>query len=367
MIFEVDRRDFRETRLADAPSHELAPGQLRLAIERFAFTSNNVSYALAGDMLDYWGFFPAERPWGRIPAIGIGTVVESANSAIATGGRYFGFYPMATELVIDAQRRGEHGFRDVGPHRADHAVTYTDFRDVTGDASWDDDRTDEYLLLWGMFMTSFLVDDQLGDRDFAGASQTLVTSASSKTSISLASCLAERDGVKTAGLTSARNRSFVEGLGLYDRVITYDEVDQLDAAIRSGVVDMAGNPSVRASIHNHFGDNLAFSTSVGATHWEAQGGAADPQASSAPLPGPVPEFFFAPAQRAKRVEEWGAAELDARIDRAYRNLVDQSSRWLQVQHRHGPAGIEATYRDLLEGRADPSAGFICAPDKERLS
>ena len=102
----------------------------------------------------------------------------------------------------------------MGSHRANHAATYTDFRDIAADTSFDVDRADEYLLLWGMFMTSFLVDDFLGDTDFGGAAQTLVTSASSKTSISLAECLARRDGHRAVGLTSERNRAFVEGLGL---------------------------------------------------------------------------------------------------------------------------------------------------------
>lgn len=355
MIFEVDRQNIRTTRVADDESATLEPGQVRLSVERFAFTSNNVSYAVAGDMLDYWGFFPAEATWGRIPAIGIGTVTESANPAIEVGGRYFGFYPMGSDLVVLAERRGDHGFRDVASHRAEHAVTYTDFRDIDADPSFDTDRVDEYLLLWGMFMTSFLIDDQLGDRSFEGASATIVTSASSKTSISLASCLATRSDIQAIGLTSERNRAFVEGLGLYDTVATYDEVAQLDASVRTGVVDMAGNAAVRGDIHRHFDESLAFSVSVGATHWD-QG-----SAGSTPLPGPKPEFFFAPGQRAKRVEDWGAAELDARIDHAYRSLVDHSSGWLRVEHRQGPDGIQTTFTELLDGSADPAAGFICIP------
>ena len=124
-------------------------------------------------------------------------------------------------------------FRDVGAYRAQHAATYTDFRDVATDAMFNPDKADEYLLLWGMFMTSFLVDDYLGDADAEGgvfrrAGQTLVTSASSKTSICLAACLARRDGHRSIGVTSPRNRVFVEGLGLYDEVITYDEIDRTD-------------------------------------------------------------------------------------------------------------------------------------------
>lgn len=48
--FEVDRRDFRHTRVIDTPAAELSAGQIRLAVERSAFTTNNVTYAAAGDM-----------------------------------------------------------------------------------------------------------------------------------------------------------------------------------------------------------------------------------------------------------------------------------------------------------------------------
>ena len=46
-------------------------------------------------------------------------------------------------------------------------------------------------------------------------------------------------------------------------------------------------------------DQLAYSCSVGGTHWEALGGGKG-------LPGPRPVLFFAPAQIKKRVAEWGA-------------------------------------------------------------
>ncbi len=353
MNFEVNRQDLRDTRDITSADRALTKGQIRLAIDRFAFTTNNVTYAVAGDMLDYWGFFPTEDPWGRIPAMGLASVVESAHAGIEVGGRYFGFYPMATESIIDAEVKGS-AFRDIGPHRANHAAIYTDFRDVASDEMFRADKTDEYLLLWGMFMTSFLVDDYLADNDFSGASQTLVTSASSKTSISLASCLAQRERHQSVGLTSQRNRAFVESLNLYGRVITYDEVDQLDPTIQSGVVDMAGSGPLRSAIHGHFGDNLTFSLTVGATHWEDQGGGGE-------LPGPTPEFFFAPSQSAKRTEEWGPGELNKRIAVAFHRLLDTTDAWLNIAHHRGAEGAEEVYRALLEGQADPATGYIVFP------
>ena len=261
---------------------------------------------MAGDALDYWGFFPTDAPWGRIPAMGLGSVIESNNPDIAVGGRYFGFYPMADHHTLTAQARRD-GFRDVGPHRAKHAAVYTDFTDVTTEAMFRDELADQYLLLRGLFTTSFLADDFLADNNFHGATQTLVTSASSKTSISLAHCLAKRDH-HCVGLTSAGNRDFVERLGLYDQVVTYDQITTLDPSTPSVVVDMAGNPEVRKTVHTHFGDQLKYSSMIGTTHWEEFGGMA-----AAELPGPTPEFFFAPTQIAKRSKDWGPEELMSRL------------------------------------------------------
>jgi hypothetical protein len=331
-------------------------GQIRLTVERFALTTNNITYAVAGEMLDYWGFFPADEPgadgkrWGRIPAMGLGSVAESAHPDIAVGGRYFGFYPMATDVVIDATPYGN-AFRDVGAHRAEHAATYTDFRDVTADVMFRPEQADEYLLLWGVFMTSFLVDDYLADNDFLDATQTLVTSASSKTSICLAQCLAQRDDHRCIGLTSERNRVFVENLGLYDEILTYDEVDQLDPTMTSTLVDIAGSASVQSAVHTHFSDALKVSLTVGATHWQESGGGVT-------LPGPTPEFFFAPGQSAKRAGDWGQSELDARIAGSFDRLSDTTDQWLTVEHRTGPDGVESVYRSLLDGDAEPDTGYV---------
>lgn len=350
MDFEVSRQDFGQTRVVDAPPIDIGDGQVRLAVERFALTTNNITYAVAGDMLDYWGFFPTEAPWGRLPAMGLASVVESTNSDIEVGGRYFGFYPMSTEVVISAQ--GATGrFRDVGAHRAKHARAYTDFTDVADDAAFRDDRVDEYLLLRGVFMTSFLADDALGEQDFHGAVQTLVTSASSKTSICLADCLARR-GHRSVGLTSPRNRAFVESLDLYNQVLTYDQINDLDPTVASGMVDMAGSNTVRSDVHNRFGDNLRFSSTVGATHRD------DPAGAPADLAGATPEFFFAPGQIGRRTEQWGAAELARRLAEAFSRLLDAAPTWLTVARRTGPAEVDQVYRELLDGEADPAVGYV---------
>lgn len=349
MILEVDRTDYRNTRLVDEPPEPLDDGQVRLAVDRFALTANNISYAVSGDMLGYWGFFPTEEGWGRIPAMALVTVAESAHPEIHTGGRYFGFVPMADEVVIDATPLGS-GFRDTGAHRANHAATYIEFTDLDQDPSFSDTTVDRYLLIRGLFVTSFLIDDYLADNGDFDARQVIVTSASSKTSIALAFCLRRR-GMAAFALTSVTNRDFVENLGLYDTVITYDDIETLDATTRTNVVDMAGNSSVLGQVHAHFGDQLGYSGLVGATHWEEIGGAEVPA-------GPTPQFFFAPAQIQRRTTEWGPAELQRRLADAFTAFVDDTSRWLTVLHAHGPDASQAAYLEMVNGATPPSTGLI---------
>ena len=157
-----------------------------------------------------------------------------------------------------------------------------------------------------LFTTSFLIDDFLADNGFFGAGEVLVSSASSKTAYGLGFCLAARraagGGVPSVGLTSPANLAFTAGLGCYDDVIAYADVTRLSPEVAAVYVDMSGDAALRATIHGHWRDRLAYSCSVGGTHWEGLG-------SGKGLPGPRPVLFFAPAQAKKRVADWGPQAL----------------------------------------------------------
>jgi len=86
----------------------------------------------------------------------------------------------------------------------------------------------------------------------------------------------------------------------------------------------AGTPERRSDVHRHFADSLRYACQVGATFWEELG------AGEADLPGPQPESLFAPAQIAKRSEEWGSADVDARIGRSLAEFLDTAPQWLTV-------------------------------------
>ena len=347
--FLVDKTDLRRARFAPTTLSDLADGEVRLAIERFALTANNITYAVFGDALRYWDFFPGPEGFGRIPVWGHATVEASNHPDVAVGQRFYGYYPMSTHLVVQP-RSTRTGFADAAPHRRDLPAVYNQYQAVGAPSPSDDDQA----LLRPLFITAFLIDDFLGENAMFGARSVVLSSASSKVAISLAFLLKQRGGATVVGLTSPGNAAFVEGLGLHDQVVPYAEAVSAPIAAPVVFIDFAGDAPLLRTIHERFGETLAYSGLVGGTHWEAEpGGGA--------LPGPKPVFFFAPDRIRKRVSDWSPAGFDERHDLAWTPFAADAPRWLKVTHGVGQAAIAETYQAVLEGRARPEEGHILAP------
>ena len=83
---EVRKDQWSNTRVVTEPlPTDLSQNEVLLKVDSFALTANNISYAGAGDLLGYWGFFPGEEGWGRIPAMGWAEVIASAHPNIQLG------------------------------------------------------------------------------------------------------------------------------------------------------------------------------------------------------------------------------------------------------------------------------------------
>ena len=343
------------TRLTTTDDTPLAEGQVRVRVESFALTANNITYAALGDMLNYWQFFPTgEAGWGIVPVWGFGTVVQSLHPAVAVGERLYGYWPMASQAVLSPERVNPTGFSDGAPHRAGLHAVYNHYLRTSTDGLYRADNEDVQALLRPLFITSWLIDDFLADQQFFGARRMLLSSASSKTAYGTAFQLAQREGIEVIGLTSPGNVAFCESLGCYHRVVTYDALDTLDGATPSVYIDFAGSVGLRQRIHAHF-TGLAYSCSVGASHVGDLGGAGQ-------LPGPRPVMFFAPAQVKKRHADWGAQGLNDRLVAAWNQFSTAVSAgpqpWLVVQHHAGPQATKALFASVLAGSGDPRAGHI---------
>ena len=351
--FVVARNDLQqcktiETQLPDAA--ELPDEALLVKVTRFAFTANNITYAVLGDQLKYWQLFPAPKDFGNIPVWGFGEVIASRHPGIAAGETLFGYFPMATYLVIEAADVSKRGLRDGAVHRQGVAPVYNAYARVSGDPAFAGKQGDYQALLRPLFMLSFLVDDFLAENEDYGAKRVMLSSASSKTAFGLAHLLHAR-GIHVIGLTSAGNTAFVQSLGCYDEVVTYDDVTSLPSDSPVAYVDMAGNSALRERLHRHFGDQMKHSGRVGLTHRSTSPD--EPE-----LPGAKPTWFFAPDQIRKRAREWGPGGVDIRFGAAWSGFVPMLDQWLDVTEGRGPAAVQAAYLDTLNGRVRPDQGHI---------
>lgn len=359
--FLVRKDQLSRTELRDRPDIALADGQVRVAVDRFALTSNNITYAAFGDAMNYWAFYPTgQEGWGNIPVWGFGDVVQTSHPGIAVGERLYGYFPMGSGVVLQPARLTPSGFADGAPHRAPLHAVYNNYLRCAADPSYTRDTEDVQALLRPLFMTSWLIDDFLADNAFFGASAgtakgvMLLSSASSKTAYGTAYALKRRGGVEVLGLTSASNLAFCNSLGCYDRVLPYEQLDQVAADAPSVYIDFAGNADLRLAIHTRFA-NLKYSCSIGGTHVQQLGGAKN-------LPGPRATLFFAPAQIKKRHTDWGAQVFGQRLVEAWREfaarVMDPAGPWLKVEQHRSSAAVTAVYQQVLAGRGDPRVGHM---------
>jgi hypothetical protein len=361
--FLVRRDDLAQTRLqpfdAAAP---LAPGRIRCRTAHFALTANNITYAVFGESMRYWQFFPAETGWGCIPVWGFAQVEASACDGVAVGQRLYGYWPMATHVELEPVSIGSEGFTDGSTYRADLPAIYNRYQRVPADAGLQ--REAQTALLRPLFATAWLIADFLQQHDDFAARTLLLSSASSKTALATAFCLRERTGPRASivGATSPSRRGFVSSLGLFDEVIAYDELATMDAAAPTLYIDFAGDTDFRRAVHTHWRECLAYSCAVGVTHHDAF----DERAAGKDLPGPKPQFFFAPTQMQQRSapppQGLGRTGLMQRIDSAWVAFAERAcggaAPWLTVEQRSGTEAIRTAYLDTLHGRADAQRGLL---------
>ena len=346
--FLVRRDDLHVWRAADggavgAPE----PGEVQLRVERFGLTANNLTYGAFGDQLGYWRFFDAPQGWGRIPAWGFGLVTASGVEGIGVGERFYGYFPMSSTVSMRARVDGP-GFTECGAARAALPPFYNRYLLATPERGFLPEHDDANAILRPLFMTGWLIADQLDQAQRYGAATVVLASASSKTAFATAFEL----GGAVVGLTSPAHRAFTEGLGCYSRVLTYDQITDLPVDGGLVLVDMAGSAAIRRAVHEHAGDALLASITVGATHWDA------PAATTDPLPGPAPEFFFAPAQAERRAAELGPREFQQRVAAAWAAFAERVPDLLEIEVVRGPEALGRAYDDLAEGRADPATGLV---------
>jgi hypothetical protein len=349
----VERARLRETKLVERGREPLAEGQVRVAIDKFALTANNISYGVSGDMIGYWKYFPAEGAWGKIPVWGFGDVAESRSGEISVGERLWGFFPMANEVILTPGKVKDSQFTDQTPYRTALPALYNDYMRTRNDPPQMKAFEDARCALFPLFATSFILYDYLVANAFFGADEVVIGSVSSKTGYGLAHLVRNDKAAakRVVGLTSPGNVAFVESLSVCDSLCAYDAIASLGSGHKIAFVDMSGSAATITAVHRRFGENVVESCLVGATHWEAD-------RKRDELPGAKPAFFFAPAHIARRTAEWGEGVFMQKAMAAATGVVFAVAGKVDIVHKRGADEVRRAYLDMLDNKVSPRVGLM---------
>jgi len=355
--FIVRRDVWTEHTIVTEERVPLSAGTVELEMDRFGLTTNNATYAALGESFQYWNFFPRrEAGWGSVPVWGFASVSRSEHPDVAIGQRFYGYFPMSTHLIVQPHRVDGSGFLDGVEHRRELSNVYNRYLLTTADPSYRADTEPQQVILRPLFGTSFFLTDFLQAERYFGAEQLLFSSASSKTAYGTAFLLARQRECELVGMTSGRNVDFVRRLGVYDRVVTYEEIASLAPSRKTVYVDFAGSRATRAAVHRHFGDALRHSSAIGATH------ATTFETKGEPLPGPPPTVFFAPSRVKQRAEEWTPTVMWQRLAEAWNAflvpILDPSRGWLRIESGQGEEAVKQHYDAIVRGEATPEEGHV---------
>jgi hypothetical protein len=349
LLFKRDALEVTEVREVAAP--DLEEDQVELAMERVGLTMNNVTYARYGDVppMNFWHAFPAPDPaLARLPVWGFVRVSRSRHPGYSVGDRFYGYLPSSSHHLVRPEPASR-GFVDTTPDRQFPHPWYQTFQPA-GDA---DGRDDRRTLLRPIFPASFHVAGYLAAKAAGDGLTVLLTSASSKVSIGIAHCLRSLPNVRTVGLTSARNRGLVSGLGLYDQVGEYRELSAITVDGPLGLVDLAGDNELVTTIHGTFQGQLAHITMLGWTHGV--------QLPPPVLADPPAELFFTPAVEHMTIEAEGEDAFFARYHAAEDEFLDFTESWLTVVAGRGPEALATVIQSLDDGTHPADCSTIITP------
>lgn len=365
----------------------LEQDEIRLRVDKVGLSANNLFYAQMGEapFLKFFAVYPLgdeHKALANVPAWGVATIIESANTDFSVGEQFRGFLHITNVVQMKARRTPE-GFQAFGGNRDKINQAYNGFLRVDVDGSspirGDGEKSDLAMTSAPGGGSGFIMYELLKMHDFYAGNSVVLTSASSKLSLATALLLRQqRDSGelhKVIGYTASSNREFVRQTGLYDEVLSYDDALPEDSGLRHVLIDVAGD----AEIYKRGKSRFIKAFAVGGTHADAEASVftafgpsgflkmfidmVAPQsikAWAARRLSPKLEMFFAPTVINELLGRWGREEMDSRSNAALSAFVDAAidQDWIRVERSENPEAIQAAYRRIVEGRVPPSEAVI---------
>ncbi|KAJ3256137.1 hypothetical protein HK103_005706 [Boothiomyces macroporosus] len=338
--FTINKNDIKATAITKHSISDIPSNAILIQIDRFGFSSNNVTYALFGKAMQYFDFFEAGNGYAHLPIWGVGTIIKSNNDQLKEGEKVYGYFPTASHIILEPVGIKIDSFkviRDQLPADRYHRENV--------DPEYSSEFESLMLLFRPLWTTSFFLNDFL-EAKFDNVRSIVISSASSKTAFSLALLLKKR-GIKAIGITSKRNEEFVKHLGFYDKVVCYDQISQLEIA-DCVYCDFAGDSNLNSQLFSHFGDCLQKHVVIGKTHVES-----GPSGEK----NPRTVFFFVPEWILKRTPKPNENLVETKV-KEWKTFLQFIQPFVDIKISTNPGDLQAVYLEMLKGSFSPSDGFI---------
>jgi hypothetical protein len=256
-----------------------AEGQVCVHVAKLVVTANTLTYAVAGKnpMLKYFQNFPVPddvpgaEDLAMCPVWGTGVVTASKCAELPEGTRIHGYFTFAPYVLLTPKMTGAATFTDVEPRRQGIIPAYLSYQTAADPkfAGLDYDGEDYQMATGVLFGTGWGMAHVAATHE-AKPTALILTSASSRTSRA-AAFAAKHDSLplEVIGITSPSNLEYTESLGLYDTVIVYGDEASLSKQ-KVAISDVAGSATVRQALYQHFGEQIVYCGSVGASRFEVR-------------------------------------------------------------------------------------------------
>eukprot|EP01111_Echinosteliopsis_oligospora_P017412 TRINITY_DN7523_c0_g1_i1.p1 TRINITY_DN7523_c0_g1~~TRINITY_DN7523_c0_g1_i1.p1 ORF type:complete len:388 (-),score=99.03 TRINITY_DN7523_c0_g1_i1:50-1213(-) len=364
----VKQTDIQQPMLINSPLPHLKPEQVLIRVEKFGFSTNNITYAALGNHphFRYFEFFPIpadtekklSESHGNVPVWGFGTIFQSTHPSLKVGERIYGYYPIAKYvwLPVSPNHIVPDCFFASRDHLPKDRKPYNQYYRCQNDSMYVKEKEDYIMLYRPLFWTSFWCDDWLDLNKYFGGKTVVISSASSKTSFCLGYLLQKSNAInksslRVVGLTSPSNVSFSKSLGIYDEIYTYDDLKKID--VNNGpfvYIDVTGNPKLYASLIDHLGQTrICKAVSLGMTQ---------PNAATEGLGFRGMEMFFTPEWMKKRREISSVSDITKKMTRAWSWLMTDCNKWVKMRQVVGEEEVEKEYIEVAKGKMDPNTGLV---------
>ncbi|EFI28166.1 hypothetical protein CC1G_14193 [Coprinopsis cinerea okayama7 len=381
---------------------DIADNHIVIRVDRFGFSANNVTYQALGEHphFRYFDFHPAptpelEKTHGLIPVWGFGTVVVSKHPKIPVGERVYGYFAPSKYLVVPVSPSdvNKYAFYVPRPRLPEDRRPYNQIQRCGSDPMYAPGLEAENLtmLYRPLFWTSYWCEDWLHSTGCYQPSaqfnlSILISSASSKTAFCLAYLIRKRiksgelKNVKIIGLTSKRNVTFTQKLGLYDEVYEYNTFRQGKAfqgeKERQWIyVDVAGNDKLNDQVREHFSSpsvgRIIKNVALGVTNLQPTTSANDdmkwahnafdptaPALAAPHIRWPNVEHFFMPEWLNVRKHQLSIQEIFQRQIQAWSELMRDCTHWVELQPVYGANEVRDAYIRLAKEGLGPDKGLI---------